>query len=684
MAINFDLVGSFSGVNEASVLNNPTSLEFAPDGRLYVATQGGTIYAFTVAEVGGEYIATAREELLLPDGGGVVQSLQNHNDDGSLSDESNRQVTGLVTAGTPERPIIYVSSSDPRIAFSADTNLDTNSGVITQLTWTGTEWSAVDLVRGLPRSEQNHAVNGIVLSEDGTELYLAVGGNTNNGAPSTFFANTGEYALSGTVLAIDLADLANREIFVDANGGQNNTPREYIYDLPTLDDPNIANNDNGTGESALGLDEMGPWGGNDGLNMAILPADAPIDIVADGFRNHFDLVLTDNGLYTVDNGSNTGNGGNPLDLEGNPTEQPTAGKATNAVNNGGVGDPEPLFLIEEGEYYGHPVPARANQNLAWTVYDDEGNADRSLAVNSVPNLADLVPDSLELADGFLIDPSKFTRNANRLRASGVRVEHNSADSNSLVNLGSSSNGLTEYTANSFDGALQGGLITTQFNGNVTFINLNQAGTGVEPIIDPTEGNAVIDDDGILPLITGQSLPLDVTTGEDGTIWVAEFGAGQIEVFAPVADAAAADLDLDNDGILNLNDPFIRDRTNGNSVVLTPGDNLLWDFDANQDGNLPGVNGYGGGLTGVMINGSTDFEAFFQQSSDRSGQIINLDNVKFNTAAGGGNTVIESVAVGDSYQTENDGAYLFHTGVTIDPTVETFTVEWSLFNPGSEF
>ena len=683
MAINFDRVGSFSGIDSESVLNNPTSLQFAPDGRLYVATQSGAIYAFTIAIADGEYIATDREELLLPDGLGVVSSLQNHNDDGTLSDESDRQVTGLVTAGTADNPILYVSSSDPRIAFSADSNLDTNSGVVTQLTWTGTEWSAVDLVRGLPRSEQNHSINGMVLSEDGTKLYLAVGGNTNNGAPSSFFANTGEYALSGTVLAIDLADLDSREVLTDSNGGQNGTPRQYIYNLPTLDDPNIANNNDGIGEDVDGLDETAPWGGNDGLNMAILPADAPITIVADGFRNHYDLVLTDNGLYTVDNGSNSGNGGNPLDIDGNPTEESET-EATNAINNGGIGDPEPVFLIEKGEYYGHPVPARANQNLAWTVYDDEGNPDRNLEVNSVSNLADLVPDSVDLADGFLIDPSRFTDSSERLTQSGIRIDRNSIESSSFVNLGSSSNGLTEYTADSFDGALQGGLITTQFNGNVTLINLNDEGTSVEPLIDTTEDDAVIDDDGVLPLITGQSLPLDVTTGADGTLWVAEFGTGKINVFAPSDDPSAANLDIDNDGILNINDPFIRDRTNGNSVRVTPDETLLWDFDANQDGNLPGVNGYGGGLTGVMINGDTDFEAFFQQPSDRAGQIINLDNVKFNTAAGGGNTVIESVASGDSYLNENDGAYLFHTGVAIEPTVETFTVKWTLFNPGSEF
>ena len=686
MAINFNQAGSFNGVEgEAQVLNNPTSIQFGPDGRLYVAEQNGTINAFTVEVQNDEYVATANEELLLANNAEVVKSIQNHNDDGSLSSQSNRQVTGLVVTGTANNPVLYVSSSDPRIATFNDTNLDTNSGVVTQLTWNGTEWEAIDIVRGLPRSEENHSVNGMVLSEDGTKLYLMVGGNTNNGAPSDFFANTGEYALSGTVLEIDLEDIASRPILTDSSGGQDGTSRQYVYDLPTLDDPTVNNISDGIGEDTSGLDENGPWGGNDGFNMAILPADAPMRIFADGLRNQYDIELTENGqFYTVDNGSNSSLGGNPLDANGNPTDQPGAGEATNTPNNGGAGDPEPLFLLEDGEYYGHPAPSRSNQDLAWTVYDDDGNPDGSLSPNNVANLANLVPDGVNLADGFVIDPSKFTGDPSRLAQSGIRVERDSAASNALTNLGSSSNGLVEYTDDVFGGALQGSLIVTQFNGNITLLNLSDDGTSIEPLVDPTEGNEVIDDDGIFPLATSQSNPLDVTTGPDGTIWVAEFGPDNINIFAPSSAIEPVDLDFDDDGIANVDDPFLRDASNGGSVLVLPGQDLLWDFDANQDDNLPGPDGYGGGLTGVMIDGETDFEEFFQEPSTLPGQIVKLDNVKFNTAAGGGTTVIESVSNGDPYQTPNNGEYLFHTGVTLVPTVETFNIKWSVFNPGTDF
>ena len=428
-----------------------------------------------------------------------------------------------------------------------------------------------------------------------------------------------------------------------------------------------------------------PWGGNDGLNMAILPGDAPLRIVADGFRNPFDLVLRGDGqLYTIDNGSNADLGGNPVDESGNPTEEQGAGIATNTPNNGGSGDPEPLFKIQEGEYYGHPAPARANQNLPWNVYDDMGNLDTALEVNSIANLADLVPEGVDIAEGFTIDPSKFTADSDRLQESGIRVEYNSPQSNTLVNLGSSSNGLVEYTSDALDGALTGGLIVAQFNGNITLLNLNDGGTALEPLTDPSENNAIVDEDGIFPLITGQSIPLDVTTGPNGTLWIAELGENLVKAFAPSFEAGVDNGDIDGDGIANPSDPFLRDSTNGGLVEVRPGLSLVWDFDANQDGNLPGANGYGGGLTGVMSDGTTDYEAFFQQPSDLESQIIKLDNVKFNTAAGGGTTVIEAVANGDPLAAANDGEYLFHTGVTIPSTIETFNVKWSVFNPGTNF
>ena len=80
----------------------------------------------------------------------------------------------------------------------------------------------------------------------------------------------------------------------------------------------------------------------------------------------------------------------------------------------------------------------------------------------------------------------------------------------------------------------------------------------------------------------------------GVSGLPELNGNSISVFAPSdSGPGPVDLDFDDDGILNVNDPFIRDASNG-GLVLTPGETLLWDFDADQDNNQPGPGGYGGG------------------------------------------------------------------------------------------
>ncbi len=98
----------------------------------------------------------------------------------------------------------------------------------------------------------------------------------------------------------------------------------YKHDVPTLDDPTVANNGAAGNETAGGLDVgLGRSAGNDGLNQAILPADAPLRIFVTGLRNAYDVVLTQSGkLFTVDNGGNQDLGGTPiLDANGKPTNQ---------------------------------------------------------------------------------------------------------------------------------------------------------------------------------------------------------------------------------------------------------------------------------------------------------------------------------------------------------------------------
>ena len=139
--ISFEDAGAFRGVlGGGNIISNPTSLQFGPDGRLYVAEQNGQINAFTIGFQNGEYVATNVEVIE------SVRNIQNHNDDGSLSNENNRQVTGIVVTGTAAQPVLYVSSSDPRISTNGEVNLDTNSGTITRLTRVGNSFQALSLI----------------------------------------------------------------------------------------------------------------------------------------------------------------------------------------------------------------------------------------------------------------------------------------------------------------------------------------------------------------------------------------------------------------------------------------------------------------------------------------------------------------------------------------------------------
>ena len=215
--INFDQ--STLDVNGFDSFNSGiTALEFGPDGKLYVAEYTGAIKILTVEKLAANSYIVQDMEIL-----NSITDIQNHNDDGTDSSLTERETTGIRVVGTAQNPIIYIASSDIRIGGNTnigDTNLDTNSGIITRITKTGSVWTAVDIVRGLPRSEENHATNGIQFITIGGIDYLLVaqGGHTNGGGPSNNFAFITEYALSGAVLSINLTALDALPILTDGDG----------------------------------------------------------------------------------------------------------------------------------------------------------------------------------------------------------------------------------------------------------------------------------------------------------------------------------------------------------------------------------------------------------------------------------------------------------------------------------
>lgn len=548
-------------------VNNGTSLMYGPDGRLYVLSLNGTIDIFTVQKNGNnDYVVTDAEELL------DVKNIPNHNDDGSNTSGDSREATGLTVAGTATNPIIYVTSSDSRVGGpSGDKNLDTNSGVITRLTWTGSAWDVVDIVRGLPRSEENHATNGLEFVTIGTTDFLIVasGGHANAGAPSDNFAWTTEYALSAAVISVNLDMIEALPTLLD--GG-----RKYVYDIPTLDDPTRANVGPEDPDAAgyTGVDVNDPWGGNDGLNQAMIVPGGPVQIFSPGYRNSYDLVVTESGaVYVTDNGANGGWGGLP-DGEGtaNVTNNydPAEPGSSSPVGGEQVDNTDHLSLVTTdiqsytfGSFYGgHPAPIRANPSGAGLytnpsenstvgavfrtkIYDPSGTKDPNIYTSdaSIALPANWPPVPVAQADirqGDWRGPTVFNPDGDQDVV--VTVWQNN------------SNGIDEYTSTIFSGeeSMVGDLIVGRNSNNTKSLH-----------------RVELQPDGSLETLTQNFIsnlggnPLGVTCNSDtdpfpGTIWVATFN-GTIKILEPEPNIICIDPDdplfvgnddTDSDGYLN--------------------------------------------------------------------------------------------------------------------------------------
>ncbi|WP_043531827.1 malectin domain-containing carbohydrate-binding protein [Litchfieldella xinjiangensis] len=358
--VSNDFSKSSLDLNGKVSLTQPTALVWGPDGKLYVTEVSGSVKVLTVAfgdtnpgdaDQASYFHVTEAQTLDL------VKDIPNHDDDGSLASGTNRQVTGIdvvqqfdaegqpvYIAGKPAVSV-YVTSSDSRIGAGgngSDIGLDTNSGVITRIDQTSDGWQAVDIVRGLARSEENHSLNGLeviqTLDDTGAllsqRLIVANGGNTNSGAPSNNFAGQQETAYSAAILEVDLDQLAVMPLQTDAQSG-----RLFLYDIPTLDDPTR----DGT------PDANDPFGGNDGLNGGKIDPDGPVQIYSAGYRNAYDVEVSDDGrIWTYDNGANNSWGGRPIGEAGdngkNTDYSQLLGYIATNLNNGDINPGDTINL----------------------------------------------------------------------------------------------------------------------------------------------------------------------------------------------------------------------------------------------------------------------------------------------------------------------------------------------------
>ena len=372
-----------------------------------------------------------------------------------------------------------------------------------------------------------------------------------------------------------------------------------------------------------------------------MPADAPISIFADGFRNLFDIAFTENGqLISSDNVADGNFGGRPvLDSDGN---------VINGINENGISGQEgPIFLVEEGGSFGHAAPQRANPGTEITSFDDDGNPIISI------NPLDQIPDGVDIADGFLIDPSRFASGEDetlqdlidagdlaaveaRLELSGTAEERGTDDS---LEIGSFGPGLSSQGIDIIEeGILEGFIVATQFGGGdsvLEFANLSDDGTSIETFVNPVTGavdaNGIfavnVNDDVGLPNGVNANLSLDVTVGPNGTILVANFGSDNITVIAPNEPAEPVELPTP-DGEFSSGEVLIAVNANGTALQSVINGEQI-DFAANTGGGN-GSAATANGLTAVFTGANGFSDGNGTNGGGANGPQPGFDGTVFNT------------------------------------------------------
>jgi glucose/arabinose dehydrogenase len=164
------------GEGLAPAFDQPAYVRFGPDGKLYVTTYTGHLYAISLDNQHNPVAVQVSKPF------------------------GNRLLTGLAFDkwASPANPVLYVANCDPPLLGAPNF-----SGRVSRLEGL-TSGLTTDLVTGLPRSFDNHMTFGAEFGPD-RRLYFNQGGNTNNGAPSIgIFGNRSETTFSAAVLSADV------------------------------------------------------------------------------------------------------------------------------------------------------------------------------------------------------------------------------------------------------------------------------------------------------------------------------------------------------------------------------------------------------------------------------------------------------------------------------------------------
>lgn len=468
-----------------------TSIEFGPDGKLYVATITGEIHRWDV-NADGTLNKASQETLSL-----------------DYLDAGNGERRGIVGfVFDPENPnTIWITDNAPIPRESKAFETPEFSGRVSKITLgDGGSFENVQAetyIWGLPRSGGDHLTNSLEFrtnpnagqaGEPDYLLYLSQGSNSAAGAPDAAWGSRPERLLNAAILEID----PSRE--APAGGFDVRTEPVDLGDVPTTTFPASQFNDDGTYPGSYN-----PFA-----------ADAVLKIFATGVRNAYDLVWHSNGhLYVPTNGTASG---------GRTPQDPTQPGLDTVISNSPK-QYDYFFTVEEGKYYGHPNVLRDEYVL------NGGNPTAGLDPNEVVG----GNDGNGNTDGY---------------QTGVQTDEN-YDLDGVYNLGynRSPNGAIEYTGNAFGSNLKGAILFAQFStgDNVRMIRVDADGNIIgDDVLRRPDGSVI--DDYIDPLdiiqnpITGQ---LYLMTLNRGT------GASQLILLTPAPGGITADLTADEGGNLAL-------------------------------------------------------------------------------------------------------------------------------------
>lgn len=590
-----------SQIPGAQNFENPTTVQLGPDGRLYVGQVNGLIHIFTLdAELNVTDVEVVTAIFDSP-------TFNDETASGTCPAAVGRQITGLFV---DETGTIYTAHSDPRIGFNTSSTalcIDTDGGVLTKLN--GPDYNnpnnRTDLVTGLARSRENHAPNGILIDEDGW-LYLSVGGNTNYGAPSTFFSHIPESNGAAVILRLNLNAAFSAPY--DASAASSVTSVAGDGELPGV-----------------------------------------FEVYADGYRNGYDILKHSNGkLYVNVNEGNNGLGNTPGPADGCPNGV--------SLNPGTLNDK--LFIVTQGAYGGHPHPARGK-----CVFGDG-----SIYTPALTPEASYTPPIHEYIGSISTNGlAEFASNAFAGQMLGNLITVSTFANNQVRSLRLSPDGNSVVEERIIGSALAGPIdVWVHPNGTIFVAEFgSESGSGGDTItiLEPDVSGTVGDSD-------GDSIPDAIDPDDDNDLYSdIDEALNGTDPFNPASFPPDFDKDFisdilddddDNDSILDSEDQFIFDPLNGSSTVpplrfeYNPGDAFL--------GNLRNT-----GFTGTVL--SSNGEGFISNrlNAGAAGGFISI-NPTTGDMRGASNDQDNALQLGiDARSAEGVGEFTAYTRV-VDPFV----------------